>query len=86
MRGGVALFLLPFLLIILLYYLTKPFDNDYKTASIAEMEAITFIKDVNVSKEIFEQGYPHIETFRQYRKENKMDEKFQSLQSKRVGI
>ncbi len=47
---------------------------------------IYLTKDVRVSKETFEQGYPHIETFRQYRKENKMDEKFQSLQSKRVGI
>ena len=43
-------------------------------------------KDVRVSKETFEKGYPKIEKFRQYRKENKMDEKFQSLQSKRVGI
>jgi decaprenylphospho-beta-D-ribofuranose 2-oxidase len=43
-------------------------------------------KDVRVSKETFEKGYPQIETFRQYRKEKKMDAKFQSLQSKRVGI
>jgi FAD/FMN-containing dehydrogenase len=43
-------------------------------------------KDVRVSKEIFEQGYPQIEKFRKYRKANKMDEKFQSLQSKRLGI
>jgi len=47
---------------------------------------IYLAKDVHVSKEIFEQGYPQIETFRQYRRENKMDIKFQSLQSKRVGI
>ena len=47
---------------------------------------IYLTKDVRVSKEIFEKGYPQIETFRQYRKENKMDVKFQSLQSKRVGI
>jgi hypothetical protein len=47
---------------------------------------IYLTKDVRVPKETFEQGYPHIETFRQYRKENKMDEKFQSLQSKRIGI
>jgi FAD/FMN-containing dehydrogenase len=47
---------------------------------------IYLTKDVRVSKETFEKGYPHIETFRQYRKENKMDTKFQSLQSKRVGI
>lgn len=47
---------------------------------------IYLAKDVRVSKEVFEKGYPQIETFRQYRKENKMDVKFQSLQSKRVGI
>ncbi len=47
---------------------------------------IYLTKDVRVSKETFEKGYPEIETFRQYRKENKMDPKFQSLQSKRVGI
>ena len=47
---------------------------------------IYLTKDVRVSKETFEQGYPHIETFRQYRKEHKMDTKFQSHQSQRVGI
>ena len=47
---------------------------------------IYLTKDVRVSKEIFEKGYPQIETFRQYRKENKMDSKFQSIQSKRIGI
>ncbi|MFA6197076.1 MAG: FAD-binding oxidoreductase [Sulfurimonas sp.] len=47
---------------------------------------IYLTKDVRVSKEAFEKGYPQIEVFRQYRKENKMDTKFQSLQSKRVGI
>lgn len=47
---------------------------------------IYLTKDVRVSKEVFEQGYPQIETFRQYRKEHKMDKKFQSLQSKRVQI
>jgi FAD/FMN-containing dehydrogenase len=47
---------------------------------------IYLTKDVRVSKETFEKGYPHIETFRQYRKENGMDTKFQSLQSLRVQI
>ena len=47
---------------------------------------IYLTKDVRVSKETFEKGYPQIETFREYRKEKKMDSKFQSLQSKRVGI
>lgn len=47
---------------------------------------IYLTKDVRVSKETFEKGYPEIETFRQFRKENNMTEKFQSLQSRRVGI
>lgn len=47
---------------------------------------IYLAKDARVSKETFEKGYPQIETFRQYRKNNKMDIKFQSLQSKRLGI
>ena len=47
---------------------------------------IYLTKDARVSKETFEQGYPNVEKFRQYRKENKMDNKFQSLRSKRVGI
>jgi len=47
---------------------------------------IYLAKDVRVSKETFEKGYPQIETFRKYRKKYKMDTKFQSLQSKRIGI
>jgi FAD/FMN-containing dehydrogenase len=47
---------------------------------------IYLTKDARVSKETFEKGYPQVGTFRRYRKENKMDTKFQSLQSKRVGI
>lgn len=47
---------------------------------------IYLTKDVRVSKEIFEKGYPKIDTFRAYREKNKMSNKFQSLQSKRVGI
>jgi len=47
---------------------------------------IYLTKDVRVSKETFEKGYPSIEKFRKFRKDNKMDKKFNSLQSKRVGI
>lgn len=47
---------------------------------------IYLTKDVRVSKETFEKGYPDIEKFREFRKENGMSEKFASLQSKRVGI
>jgi len=47
---------------------------------------IYLTKDVRVSKETFEKGYEQIETFRAFRKENKMETRFQSIQSKRVGI
>ena len=47
---------------------------------------IYLTKDARVGKKTFEKGYPDIEKFREYRKDNKMDQKFQSLQSKRVGI
>ena len=47
---------------------------------------IYLTKDVRVGKETFEKGYPQIEKFREFRKEHKMDKKFSSLQSKRVGI
>ncbi|MCF6339185.1 MAG: FAD-binding oxidoreductase [Sulfurimonas sp.] len=47
---------------------------------------IYLTKDVRVSKEIFEKGYPQIDKFREFRKANSMNEKFNSLQSKRVNI
>jgi len=47
---------------------------------------IYLTKDVRVSKETFEKGYPLIEKFREYRKKENMSEKFNSLQSKRVEI
>ncbi len=47
---------------------------------------IYLTKDVRVSKESFKKGYPMIEKFREYRKRMGMDKKFNSIQSKRVGI
>lgn len=47
---------------------------------------IYLTKDVRVSKETFEKGYPQIEKFREFRKNNSMYTKFNSLQSKRVQI
>ena len=47
---------------------------------------IYLTKDVMVSKDNFERGYPMIEKFRKYRKKNVMNLKFESLQSKRVEI
>ncbi|QSZ43044.1 FAD-binding protein [Sulfurimonas aquatica] len=47
---------------------------------------IYLTKDVRVSQETFEKGYSKIETFKKYRKDNNMSEKFNSLQSKRLGL
>ena len=43
-------------------------------------------KDVRVTKETFEKGYPFINKFRSLREKYKMKTKFNSLQSKRVEI
>ena len=47
---------------------------------------IYLAKDVRVNREVFEQGYPQINRFIALRKKYKMNEKFNSLQSRRVGI
>ena len=47
---------------------------------------IYLTKDVRVSKETFEKGYPLINKFRNLREKYKMKKKFNSLQSKRVEI
>ena len=47
---------------------------------------IYLTKDVRVSRETFEKGYPQIEKFRTLRQAYKMDKKFQSLQSQRLGL
>ena len=43
-------------------------------------------KDVRVSKETFEKGYPQINKFREVRRKYKFNEVLTSLQSQRVGI
>ncbi|TKI69739.1 FAD-binding oxidoreductase [Sulfurimonas crateris] len=47
---------------------------------------IYLTKDVRVSRETFEKGYEKIDKFREFRRENGMDKKLNSLQSKRVQI
>ena len=47
---------------------------------------IYLTKDVRISKETFEKGYPLINKFRSLREKYKMTKKFNSLQSKRVKI
>lgn len=43
-------------------------------------------KDVRVTKDTFEQGYPFINSFREIREKYKMNKKFNSIQSKRLEI
>ncbi len=47
---------------------------------------IYLTKDVRVSKDIFEKGYPNIDKFREFREKNGMSGVFESLQSKRLEI
>ncbi len=47
---------------------------------------IYLTKDVRVSRETFERGYPQVETFRAFRKKMGMDTVFNSLQSQRLGL
>ena len=47
---------------------------------------IYLTKDSRVSKEVFEQGYPYIQYFRQLRIKYKMNIKLNSLQSRRIKI
>ncbi len=47
---------------------------------------IYLAKDVRVSRKTVEQGYPNIDKFRALRKQYTMEEKFSSLQSRRLGL
>lgn len=47
---------------------------------------IYLAKDARLSKAHFEQGYPQAHKFKALRETNKMNKKFNSLQSKRLGI
>ena len=47
---------------------------------------IYLTKDVRVSKEVFEKGYPKIDEFRKFREKEGMDRVFNSLQSRRLGL
>lgn len=47
---------------------------------------IYLAKDARIKQAVFAQGYPNIEKFKNLRKQYKMDEKFNSLQSQRINI
>ncbi len=60
--------------------------NDLDDIVVKHKGRIYLTKDARVTKNIFEKGYPNIEKFREYRKKNNLNVKFQSYQSKRVEI
>jgi len=47
---------------------------------------IYLAKDARINEYVFKKGYKHIDKFIQYRKQHKMDEKFKSLQSRRIRL
>jgi FAD/FMN-containing dehydrogenase len=60
--------------------------DELDTIVVENKGRIYLTKDVRVSRDTFEYGYPQIDKFRKYRKENNMSEKFNSIQSKRLGL
>lgn len=47
---------------------------------------IYLAKDARINENVFKKGYKHIDKFITYRNQHKMNEKFQSLQSRRLGL
>jgi len=47
---------------------------------------IYLTKDARVCREVFERGYPKVDAFRKLRRDCQLDQRFQSLQSQRLGL
>jgi len=47
---------------------------------------IFLTKDVRVSREVFERGYPRVKSFREVRRKYNLDTRFNSLQSRRLEL
>ena len=60
--------------------------NELDTIVVENKGRIYLTKDVRVSRDTFEYGYPEVDKFRKYRADNKVSEKFNSIQSKRLGL
>ncbi len=60
--------------------------NDIDTIVLEYEGRFYLTKDARVSKETFEKGYENINLFRSLRRKMGMDKKFNSLQSRRIGI
>ena len=60
--------------------------NDLDKIVMENKGRVYLAKDARIKKHIFELGYDRLSEFRELRKKYKMDIKFQSLQSKRLGL
>lgn len=63
-----------------------PFLDELDKVVVDHGGRIYLTKDVRMKKEVFRKCYPQWEAFRAIREKYNMDEKFQSLQSKRLGV
>ena len=63
-----------------------PFLNELDRIVLDHGGRLYLTKDVRMSREVFQQGYPRWEQFAQIREQYHLKEKFNSLQSKRLGV
>ena len=47
---------------------------------------IYLTKDVRLTREVLEHGYPRLDSFRKLRREYKLEKKYQSMQSRRLNL
>jgi decaprenylphospho-beta-D-ribofuranose 2-oxidase len=47
---------------------------------------INLTKDVRLTREVLEHGYPRLDAFCKLRREYKLDKKYQSMQSRRLNL
>ena len=63
-----------------------PFLNELDRIVLDHGGRLYLTKDVRMSREVFQKGYPRWEQFAQIREQYHLKEKFNSLQSKRLGV
>lgn len=77
------------------YSLALDFKANKKTLSLLDQldeivrqfqGRIYLTKDARMNQKTFEQGYPKLDKFKQFRQKNNMDKVFQSHQSRRLGL
>jgi len=63
-----------------------PFLNELDRIVLDHGGRLYLTKDVRMSREVFQKGYPRGEQFTQIREHYHLNEKFNSVQSKRLGV